>query len=288
MHVLFATDGGDAALDAATLVVSVADRERTHITVLAVAPEGIPSLRYLDDALRPGAQRKANAEQAASDALRIFEAAGFNTHTLVTEGHPGREIIATAEHHAAGLIVMGSGITGLAGRLLGSVCNHVLHRTPSSVLIVRERPRRERIHVVAGVDGSEGSERALDVAMEFLDPQRCSITVLGVAELLTSTVTPPHVAHATSAPPSEIEARITQPAREHAAAAVDRLSDRGFDAQAHIVLGHPVKRLLSEIDNLDAELAVAGSRGLDALDRIALGSVSDQLVRNAPATLVGR
>jgi hypothetical protein len=40
MHVLFATDGGDAALDAAALVVSIGDRERTQITVLSVAPEG--------------------------------------------------------------------------------------------------------------------------------------------------------------------------------------------------------------------------------------------------------
>jgi nucleotide-binding universal stress UspA family protein len=287
MHVLFATDGGDAALDAAALVVSIADRERTHITVLSVAPEGMPSLLYLDETWRPGTQRKANAEQAASDALRIFDEAGFDTHTIVTEGHPGREIIATAQRHAADLIVMGSGTTGLTGRLLGSVSNHVLHRTPSSVLIGRERPRPRPVRVVVGVDGSEGAEHALDVAMQFLDPQRCSITVLGVAELLTSTVAPPHVAHATSAPSPEMEARITQPAREHAAAAVDRLTDHGFDAQPHIVLGHPAKRLLSEIDNLDAGLAVVGSRGLDALDRIALGSVSDQLVRNAPATLVG-
>jgi len=288
MRVLFATDGGNAAVDAAVLVEFVADRERTQITIVSVATAGIPSLRYADDVLRSGEERKALAEKAASDASDALGEAGFDTEAVVVEGHPGREIMGVAQQRAADLIILGSGTSGLTGRLLGSVSNHVLHRTPTSVLIVRERPRSAQVGVVVGVDGSEGADRALNVAMQFLDPQRCVITVLGAAELLTSTLVPPYVAHATSAPSPEIEAQATERARHATAAAVRRLSEQGFDAEPHVVLGHPVKRLLNEIDNLNAGLAVVGSRGLDALDRAALGSVSDQVVRNAPATLVGR
>jgi len=288
MLVLFATDGGDAAVDAAALVESVADRERTQITIVSVATAGIPSLRYADDALRSSEERRVLAEKATSDASDALGNAGFDTETMVAEGHPGREIINAAQQRAVDLIVMGSGTSGLMGRLLGSVSNHVLHRTPTSMLIVRERPRSAQVGVVIGVDGSEGADRALDVAMQFLDPQRCGITVLGAAELLTSTLVPPYVAHARSAPSPEIEAQATEGARHATAAAVRRLSEQGFDAEPSVVLGHPGKRLLSEIDNLNAGLAVVGARGLDALDRVALGSVSDQIVRNAPATLVGR
>jgi nucleotide-binding universal stress UspA family protein len=81
---------------------------------------------------------------------------------------------------------------------------------------------------------------------------------------------------------------VLAPARQHVERAAERLTAAGFGVDTQVVLGHPVKRLLAEIDNSGAALAIVGSRGLDAVDRAVLGSVSDQMVRHAPATLVGR
>jgi nucleotide-binding universal stress UspA family protein len=63
----------------------------------------------------------------------------------------------------------------------------------------------------------------------------------------------------------------------------------GFDVMEEAVLvGRPGSQLLKEADSIGADLIVVGSRGLGALSRTLLGSVSDQVLRHAPATFVGR
>lgn len=288
MRVLYATDGGDAAVAAGRLIETVADRERVQITVASVVPTGVPGLRNVGTALRSHDARRRAADEAVQAARYTLDAAGFDTDGLVREGSPAATLTEMVVAQDAELVVAGSGVRWIGGRLLGSVSTDLVHCASTAVLIVHDAPRRGSVTVVAGVDGSDHAERALDLAMAFLDPQHCSVIIVCTAELMAPTLGPPYVAHATSAPSPEVEAEVTNPAREHADRAVQRLGDNGFDVRSRVMLGHPVRRLLSEIDDVGADLAVVGSRGLDALDRAALGSVSDQVVRFAPATLIGR
>jgi nucleotide-binding universal stress UspA family protein/nitrite reductase/ring-hydroxylating ferredoxin subunit len=58
--------------------------------------------------------------------------------TVVRQGDPVEEICAVAAESGADLIVVGNqGLTGLKGRLLGSVPGDVAHRAPCDVLITR-------------------------------------------------------------------------------------------------------------------------------------------------------
>ena len=45
----------------------------------------------------------------------------------------------------------------------------------------------------------------------------------------------------------------------------------------------PSFQLLDEMDEVDADLVVVGSRGLGVLHRASMGSISDQIATNAPA-----
>lgn len=92
-------------------------------------------------------------------------------------------------------------------------------------------------------DGSDHATRALDVAAEFLDPQRCTVTVLAAAKLTAPTLTPPHTGYATSAPTPEVEREVLAPARGHAERAAQVLGERVFAVDVTVILGHPVKRL---------------------------------------------
>ncbi|MGI8708931.1 MAG: universal stress protein [Actinomycetota bacterium] len=67
-----------------------------------------------------------------------------------------------------------------------------------------------------------------------------------------------------------------------------RLRRAGFDSKGTVLLGSPGPQLLKEAENLQADLVVAGARGIGPIRRAFLGSVTDQLARHAPATLVGR
>lgn len=288
MRVLYATDGGHAAVGAGRLIEALADRQNVTVVVASVISTGLPELRHLSAALQSDETRRRIADEAVESARESLGIAGFDTEGLVRSGRSATTLIDIASQQRAQLIVAGSGTNWIGGRLLGSVSTDLVHCAPMSVLIVHEPPSAHITGVVVGVDGSEHANQALDVAMRFLDPQRCAVTVMCAAKLLAPALSPPYVGYATSAPSAEVADEILAPARENVEQAVKRLTDGGFDARAHVVLGHPVKRLVSEMDNLGAGLAVVGSRGLGALDRATVGSVSDQIVRHAPATLVGR
>lgn len=63
----------------------------------------------------------------------------------------------------------------------------------------------------------------------------------------------------------------------------------GFTVMEEAVLvGRPGHQLLEEAEDIGADLVVIGSRGMGAMSRTLLGSVSDQVARHAPATFVGR
>ncbi|HEX6256542.1 MAG TPA: universal stress protein [Euzebyales bacterium] len=288
MRVVYATDGGAAALDAGRLLELLADPARVQVTAASVVADGLPELRYLGAALRSDEARRRSADEAVDRAVEQLGSAGFEADGAVHDGRPAATLIALAGEVDAQLIVMGSGVRWFGVRLLGSVSTSLLHTAPMSVLVTHQAPHGTSAGVVVGVDGSDHAMRAVDVAAELLDAQRCPVTVLAAAKLLAPRLSPPYTGYATRAPSPEVEAEVLAPAREHAERAAERLGAAGFSVDTQVVMGHPVKRLLAEIDNSGAALAVVGSRGIDAVDRAVLGSVSDQMVRHAPATLVGR
>jgi nucleotide-binding universal stress UspA family protein len=288
MRVLYATDGGAAAMNAGHLIDVLASRG-VEVVVASIVSTGSPELRHLSATFQSDDARRRTAQDAVDRAVESLRASGFPAvDGIVDQGRPAPALLDIATARGADLIVAGTGVQWLGGRLLGSVSTALLHAAPMSVLIAHDAPRGAAGHVVAGTDGSEHAARAIDVATGFLDPDRCAVTVVSAAKLMASTFTPPYTGYATSAPSPQVEAEVLAPARAHAERAAERLADAGFAADIRVMLGHPVKRLLSEMDNLGAALAVVGSRGLGAMERVALGSVSDEVVRHAPAALVGR
>ncbi|HSJ46030.1 MAG TPA: universal stress protein [Euzebyales bacterium] len=288
MRVLYATDGGPAARDAGRLIELLADREATEVVAASVVATGVPELRHLSAAFQSDDARRQVAKDAVDEAVATLGAQDITVDGVVREGRPAATLLELASEHGVELIVVGSGMKWFGGRLLGSVSTGLLHTARTSVLVVHTAPSGVPGPVVVGVDGSDHAARALDVATAFLDPERCAVTVVSAAKLMAPALMPPYTGYATVAPSPEIEAEVLAPSREHADRAAALLRGRGFAAETAVMLGHPVKRLLAEVDDVGAALVVVGSRGLDALDRAAVGSVSDQVVRYAPATLVGR
>jgi nucleotide-binding universal stress UspA family protein len=58
-------------------------------------------------------------------------------------------------------------------------------------------------------------------------------------------------------------------------------SDGGKVAETHLRSGDPDKEILRTAESLDVGLIVIGSRGLGAISRALMGSVSDSVVRHA-------
>jgi nucleotide-binding universal stress UspA family protein len=190
------------------------------------------------------------------------------------------------------LTVLGAGNRPWLGRLLfGSVSTKVLHASLASVMIVHKVSEPvSTIRVLFGTDGSNDAEVALDQMIGFLDPSACQISILSVAEHLMPHLSfpIPRMAYASSGPTPELEQEWIAAAQKLATDAARKLEDSGFRTEAHAAIGSPASTLLAEAQRIPADVVVVGSRGLGAMERAAIGSVSDQVVREASAAFVAR
>ena len=292
LRVLFATDGSPGTRDAARLVTDYFDPARVRIDVLAVGNEhhediwwnaGSAAFKELDiPPLHP--------DELAHEAADRFVEAHFDAEHRWTTGEPAVEILRIAESLPYDLIVMGGHRESWLGNaLLGSVSLHVLHHARASVLIAHHAPAGSG-NVLLAIDGSSGSERARRLAASVLDTASVSIEVAGVVAAPQVPIVVPSaggVMLGRVADRTELR-RSNELARDGIERAAAALRDRGFGTTTALLTGTPGTQLLKEAENISADLVVVGSRGLGPFRRAVLGSVSDQLVRHAPATLVAR
>jgi nucleotide-binding universal stress UspA family protein len=177
---------------------------------------------------------------------------------------------------------------------LGPVASRVVAAAPGAVLIGRELSEEGRQwRILAAVDGSLASERALDVMSSSLQISEAEITLLSVAE--TPWV---HLGldrewfeypAGFEGPPSDRS--FKDELQREAASVVEharrRLERDGLSATLMITEGDPALEILSEAERGEYDLIVIGATGEDDLKHDLLGGVSTKVTQSAPySTLV--
>jgi Universal stress protein UspA and related nucleotide-binding proteins len=293
MRILYAMDGSPPSRHGEALASSLFDRKGVQIDVFTVESE-IPV-----DAVIFGAGYQMSGldvpvldpETVAKEAAERLADEGFATSWGSAKGTPADEILSRVTGDPYDLVVMGGSHTTWMGNvLLGSASMHVLHESPISVLIAHAAPTGSG-KVLVGVDGSKGNFAALDLITDVLDRSRCVIELATVVghQWVPSAVPQAgfYVGQVTAEERLEEEQHIER-GQELVERSAASLRQEGFDVQGMVLIGKPGPELLKEADNIGADLVVVGSRGLGTMRRTLLGSVSDQVVRHAPATLVAR
>jgi nucleotide-binding universal stress UspA family protein len=129
--------------------------------------------------------------------------------------------------------------------------------------------------IVVGYDGSDQAKRALDRAAA-LGRAGSSVTVVtGVATGIHG--------------PRSMGALNEDELREHRElidAARDHLKAQGIDAHAVEGEGDPADVLIEAAKEIGADLVIVGTRGLNAAQRLVLGSVSTKVVHEAPCDVL--
>jgi nucleotide-binding universal stress UspA family protein len=130
--------------------------------------------------------------------------------------------------------------------------------------------------VVVGVDGSEASRHAIDVAIELARPLGAAIRLVHVRRpaLVAMEAQPMLAPKIEEALAAESEALLDH-AREHAAT-------RGVEAQTQSFIGSEADQLARSANSPDVAMLVVGSHGRGALGRFFLGSVATTLARICP------
>lgn len=132
--------------------------------------------------------------------------------------------------------------------------------------------------IVLCLDGSEGSERAVPVAVELAKREGAEVVIAHVEEKLAAKGGPD-----VQADEDEIQASVRRRAKE--------LSDVGVRASvkvATVMPGGPAHAISRIADEVDADLIVLGTRGHSAVAGLLLGGVTQRLlhIANRPVLAV--
>lgn len=290
MRVLLATDGSTDALTATQWLRHFPLPGDTPVLVLTVAeviepPLGAETLKHLRDAVL------ADARRIADEARQLLGPRASGAEVRVSEGEPRAEIVRAAEGWGAELVVVGArGLGGVRGLLLGSVSLDVARRVPCPVLVVKGQPQGFR-RVVMAVDGSPDSLEALRFFAALPLPRRLKVRLMGVVNQLRIPPLAPRAARA------HLRAVVAQLERERSAeveTALQRaaagLREKVGAVELAVHVGRPGEQVVRAATEFAADLVVVGARGLGAVKRFLLGSVSEEILRGArcPVLIVKR
>ena len=289
MKVLLGLDGFQPSIEAMALLQRIGNVSDLKVTVASVTPTGVLAPEHLLLALDPiEVRRQASVDIVDSGVSRLLTD-GFEASGAVLEGGPGRELVSFINKEWFDVSIIGTGRrTWLGSILLGSTSSYLLHNSPSSVLVVHRAPKESgKAQIIVATDGSRGSEFGMSAVLGLADRDKVQITTISVGITPDALVASNRAATAQSGKQST-EDILMERAQHHARTAIQKFTDAGFVASSRAVIGNPAEAILKETDNTNADLVVVGSRGNGPLRQALMGSVSDAVVRHAPATLVGR
>jgi nucleotide-binding universal stress UspA family protein len=217
---------------------------------------------------------EARGKKTVAAAKAQLAALNLKGKVLAQRGPVGPTILKQAPRRD-GLVVVGSrGLDALDRLMLGSVSNQVTLHAPCSVLIVKEEPRPLN-RVLFATDGSKASDKALRFLTTRLRPEQAAGEGKGPIEVVIAHVMPflkyPEVKEAGS--------RLVEGAAE-------KLIKAGYVVEEVVRLGKPAEEILKIAGKKKSDLIVTGAKGLGAVARFLLGSVSTKLVQHSACSVL--
>jgi nucleotide-binding universal stress UspA family protein len=197
--------------------------------------------------------------------------------SLLLDGDPREQLLAAAEAEEVDLVVVGArGMGGHAHALhLGSVTHHLVHHTTRPLAAIPPPARlASPAPVVVGVDGSQGSFRALAWCGKIAAGMATEVIAVHAEEPLAEWV--PH------ADPHS----WYQVAREHVEEWVAPLRRAGITVRVLVAEGSPVDALTDAAIREQAGLVVVGSRGLGGITGLRLGSTALKVLHHGHLPVV--
>jgi nucleotide-binding universal stress UspA family protein len=198
------------------------------------------------------------------------------------DGDPREAIVDAATKGRSDLIVLGArGLGAVASFLLGSVSLGITRHAPCPVLVCRGAPRPVRTVTIA-VDGSADARAALEFFADLPLPSDLRVRLVGVVEPLRyPTSAPGFIGDKLRAAMQDFENESRQRLEAALAPLAETLRSRVRSIVTTTPTGAPAATILREAELDESDLIVVGARGLGALERIALGNVSESVLRHA-------
>jgi nucleotide-binding universal stress UspA family protein len=251
--------------DAELLVVHAIDRKVEGHADLA---DPLPSWRQ-------SPSRELNIQKQIRRDLRE-EVTRLKIH--IEEGDPAQIILDTAAREGCELIVLGMARDELFGRmLLGSTVEHLVRKSPVSVLVVKARPNGSYQHVLVGTDFTEESRCGLEVAASSFPSARLTLMhsfEMPYQALLSDSTLGHQFAAMERATIAEFVREATLPEQVRAR------------MQTTIEHGPPDLMLRRFVEEQHADLTVIGAYGRGFLFHLLVGGNTPRIVDSMPGDVL--
>jgi len=287
MNVLVATDGSKYGQWGLNWVAKLPLVEPPRVTALHVLDSAAFRLPFRT---RPEIQRiearSARALRKAKQQLASLKLKG----TVRKEQGAVAPVILKRAPKRDGLLVVGSqGLDALDRFMLGSVSTNLIHHATCPVLVVKGEAAPLR-RITLATDGSSASAKALAFVLTKFQPDRSTgkgrrvpihvsvIHVMARRPLAPITIT--------SMIPWNKYPKLKDAGRRLVEPSVRKLIKAGFTAEPVCQLGNPAEKIMKVASKQHADLIVMGAKGLGAIDRFLLGSVSTRVVQHANCSVL--
>ncbi len=282
MKVLAATDGskyGRWAIEwTAQLPLTIQPVIRAlHVVDVAglrapfmIQPMIVGTERYLQDEIK---RMEASAKTVKKEAEALLKALRLSGTVIVDRGGVAASIMKHAKRGIQLLSIGSRGLDALDRFMLGSISNHAIHHAPCSVLVVKEAPRPVR-RILLAIDGSRASDKAVRFLLRHVNP------VPDGPEHEPVMVTIAHVMPYLKYP------ELRETGNKLVQRYVDKAAKAGFQVGESMRLGKPADEILTAAKREKADLIVTGAKGLGAIGRVLLGSVSTRVVQHATCSVL--
>jgi nucleotide-binding universal stress UspA family protein len=307
MKVLIGVDGSSNSFAAVEFVGRLLSAERDELVLLFATP----AMSFDDDRIDPGIEQRARSALSRT----VLEAALERLPTAwqrraqqqQVTGSASTALLEAIDTEKADLVAVGfRGTSGiLEDFVLGSVSRAIAHSAKIPALIVKsagatEEPAKQspgsaarHMHVLIMHDALQFGQPAADLLKKFTWPPETIGAVMTVIQPMFVTALPdwvkrqrdPDVAAMAAAWEGEHQQNL-QAARSELEKFRALLPAGFVEKEVIVAEGRPAETILAQIRERAIDLAVLGSRGRGPLKRLLLGSTSEQVLREAPCSVL--
>ena len=218
-------------------------------------------------------------ENYARKQQAILEDQGYTVETRVHIGEPDDEVNRLARDRDYSLVAVGGTVQSLLReKFLGGMEYKIIHHSTIPTLVVRisEFYEAEHLaekcgitdHILFPTDFSDNSMKAFDLILEMVKAGVKKVTVLHVADTDTR---------------DDSKSEIMEKLQERE---VDLIKAGAENVQVKILFGEPSDEIISYTEESKTTLVVMGTQGRGFLQELFIGSVSHDMVRKSPVSVM--
>lgn len=278
MRVLLTTDGSQESSDALRAACRLLAPQDREADVLYVAPQ--PTRPMPRESATPSSPNGTGA--ILGKARQLLAEEGCRAFPLCRQGSPARAILHEAKRYDVTVLgAKGQGDHSQGG--LGPVASRLVEHGSGCILIGRTPPRDRQARILVPVDGSDGSDQALEMLASFFDLDSADVTLLHVIESLW-------LPEDENGEPQEGADQMRLELRSEAelllSQARSRLRPQHSGISTLIREGLPANEILTAAEEGAYDLVVLGATEASDLKHQVLGSVSSKVAWNAPCSVL--